>query len=1080
MINKVKTLLIMLFMASFLVLSCENPCGAEAKPESRTGKTLSSLDVISNPTKILYIAGEKFEPAGMRVVAGYDDGTEKELNSGEFTYSPTGELTQNNRTITVSYKDGNITKSTEIDIKMGYRVRLGDVVNGKIESDVTRGAEKDIVTVTVTPDEKYELGSLFYTYKENSGRIKYENFELEEGVNEYKFDMPAYDVEVKATFKLKGDITTYSVQLDKVGAADKASVYFEYDEIGSELELLQEIPEDKKISFRVFPEAGYVVPEIPILSYNNKEIPVTVEDSDTGRFSFIMPAANVVLKIMIKEIGTYKLTTLITGGDGTVELKVGEKSISHETFLAPETEVEVIVKAADGYEITYVKFNGEDLNLDENGQAIFEMSESDAKLEVMFAEKQGYQIITGSVSGGTLKFSHILAKAGTTVVIMPTPDSDHVVVEELKVTNLTDKTEIEVKENNGNYSFVMPESSVSVSATFRGYMITILDSVGGKVVSDKKYAKVGEKITLTTTADEKKALGTVEIKDGETYLANRRTDKNETVSEITFTMPSADVTVSATFGTKIKTQYAVSKDGGFIELHQGKTYVVLTQFMYFAEGTEIMIETTPTKGNPDKGEAVYDVGSVKIEATNNKEDATTATKTAENKYSFKVPERDICIKVDFAVANAKRVYITKDFTGGTVVVVENGKTVTSSSESWLGGEAYIIENHELTVSATADIGYKLKTLTYNGTVISNGGTFVMPAEPVEIKAVFEKDTYALNFNSSVANGTFTVSSDFAYDESTKTLSAAGTVYKSGDEVGYDEVVYIIAKADSSYTEQVKVRNETEGGDIEILRMDKVTKPYQFRVPASAVTVNVAFEYKASDINLWVNGKAVANFTLNPTPDTKTWPTLDKEYYIESKNAEGYTQMGYPLKKGEKVQIKDKSGKVLDHWEGALGFDKDNPNYEVATATYIVEEDGIYSMYYKIWNEKDGSKGYSQWITIPKVGALANANYYLVVNGKTTETFAVSATLDPKQPTLFKQFYLKNVPLQKGDAVIVDSNVDPSAMPSNGILHWQPDNEVGAEDGKTFKVPASGEYDFYFKVWQDGGTSIWVQKSTVTK
>lgn len=1070
-------------MASFLVLSCENPCGAEAKPEQRNKVTLSSLDVISKPTKILYVAGEKFDPTGMCVVAGYNDGTKKELKLGEFTYSPTGELTQNSRIITISYKDGSTVVDTEIDIKMGYNVSVAKISNGKIESNVTRSAEKDVVIVTVTPAEDYELGTLSYEYKENSGRTKSENLNVEEGKSEYKFDMPAYDVTVKAVFKVKGGVTTYSVQLDKVGEADKASVYFKYDEIDSELEvlegILEGILEGKKINFQISPEDGYVVPEVPVLSYNNEEIEVTVEDSDTAKYSFIMPGAIAVLKIVVKEIGTYKLTTLITGGEGTVELKVGEEGISHETFLAPETEVEAIVKPADGHEITYVKFNGETLNVDENGQVIFDMSDFDAKLEVMFAEKKGYEIITGSVNGGTLEFSHILAKAETTVVITATPESGYAVVEEIKVTKRDDKSEIAVDKNaKGNYSFVMPEGDVIVSATFRGYMIKILYSIGGKIECDTKYAKAEEKITLTATADEKKALGTIEIKDGDVCLANRRTDKNETTSEVTFTMPEADVTVSATFGTKITTQYSVS-EGGFIELRQGETYIVLKTYMYFAEGTKITLETSPNKGNPDEGEPVYDVGSVKIEATNDKTDATTATKTAENKYSFTVPERDICIKVDFAVSNAKRVYITKDFTGGMVVVKDNGEIVTSSAEGWLGGDAYIIENHTVSVSATADVGYKLKTLTYNETEIENGGTFVMPSELVEIKAVFEKDEYVLNFNSSVANGTFTVSSHFEYDEKTNTLSAAGTEYNSGDKVGYDEVVYIIAKANQNYTEQIKVRNETEGGDITINREDKVTKPYKFRVPASAVTVNVAFEYNASDINLWVNGNAVANFTLNPTPDTATWPTLLREYYIESKNAEGYTQMGWLLKKGDKVQIKDKDGNVLNHWEGALGFDKDNPNYEVATATYTVEEDGIYSMYYKIWNEKDGSKGYSQWITIPKVGALADADYYLVVNGKTEKTFAVSATLDPKQPTLKKQFYLKNVSLQKGDGVIVDTNADPSVMPVNGILHWEKDNKVGAVDESTFKVPASGEYDFYFKVWQDGGTSIWVQKSAVT-
>ena len=1077
MINKVKTLLIMLFMASFLVLSCENPCGAEAKPEQKNKKVLSSLDVISNPTKILYVAGEKFDPTGMCVVAGYNDGTEKELKLGEFTYSPTGELTQNNRTITVSYKDGSTVVDTEIDIKMGYNVSVAEISNGKIESNVTRSAEKDVVIVTVTPKEDYELGTLSYEYKENSGRIKYENLDVEEGKSEYKFDMPAYDVTVKAVFKVKGGVTTYSVQLDKVGEADKASVYFKYDEIDSELEVLEGILKDKKINFQIFPEDGYVVPEVPILSYNNKEIEVTVEDSDTAKYSFIMPGANAVLKIVVKKIGTYKLTTLITGGEGTVELKVGEKGISHETFLAPETEVEAIVKPADGHEITYVKFNGEDLNIDENGQVIFEMPDSNAKLEVMFAEKKGYEIITGSVSGGTLKFSHILAKAETTVVITATPESGYAVVEEIRVTKIDDESEIAVTKNDkGNYSFVMPEGNVKVSAIFRGYMITILDSIGGKIESDKKYAKVGEKITLTTTANEKKALGTIEIKDDDGCLSNTRTDIGEEKSEITFTMPAADVTVSATFGTKITTQYSVS-EGGFIELRQGETYIVLKNYMYFAEGTKITLETSPNKGNPDKGEPVYEVGAVKIEAANDKEDAVMPTEEAENKYSFIVPERNICIKVDFAVANAKRVYISKGLTGGMVVVTENGKTVTSSSESWPGGDAYIIENHTLTVSATADIGYKLKTLTYNGTEIAkNGGTFVMPSEPVEINAVFEKDTYALNFNSSVANGTFTVSSDFAYDEKTSTLSAVGTVYNSGDKVGYDEVVYIIAKANQNYTEQIKVRNETEGGDIKIDRLDKVTKPYQFRVPASAVTVGVTFELNASDINLWVNEKLVANFILNPTPDTSTWSTLINEYYIESKNAEGYTQMGWPLEKGNRVQIKDKSGNICNSWDGALGFDKDNPNYDVSTATYTVEENGIYSMYYKKW--QDGT--YSMWITIPKVGALSDANYYLVVNGKTEKTFAVSASLGADAPSnLVKQFYLKNVPLQKGDSVIVDTNAAPNVIPTDGILHWEKVNEVGAVDKSAFKVPASGEYDFYFKVWQDGGTSIWVQKSAVT-
>ena len=64
------------------------------------------------------------------------------------------------------------------------------------------------------------------------------------------------------------------------------------------------------------------------------------------------------------------------------------------------------------------------------------------------------------------------------------------------------------------------------------------------------------------------------IKEGPANLISTN-DLNK--AEVTFTMPAADVTVSATFGTKTTTQYSVS-EGGFIELRQGETYIVLKTY----------------------------------------------------------------------------------------------------------------------------------------------------------------------------------------------------------------------------------------------------------------------------------------------------------------------------------------------------------------------------------------------------------------------------------------------------------------------------------------------------------------------
>lgn len=527
-------------------------------------------------------------------------------------------------------------------------------------------------------------------------------------------------------------------------------------------------------------------------------------------------------------------------------------------------------------------------------------------------------------------------------------------------------------------------------------------------------------------------------------------------------------------------------NAGLIELYQGKTYVTLGNTMYFAEGTELTLETTPGTD----GDKIYEVGDVKAIAANDKdEELDFVTEITKNeKYKITIKEiRDFAISVVFSLSNAKRVFINKEgLAGGTIVVEESGKIVTSSNDSWLGGDAYIIEGHTVTVRATPDTGYAVGTITWNGKTIANGGEFSMPAEQVEIKATFKKDSYPLNFDSSVANGKFTLSSDFTFDVD-KGLSPAGKTYSNGDKVPYKEKVYIIATpSNSDYMEQITVMNKTEEQAIRLERENTVSKPYQFEMPASSkgVTVNVYFEVALSDVNLCVNGINVANFYLNPNPDKSTWKTLEKEYYIQYKNAEGYWCQGYPLKEGDKVQIKDKNGNPLTSYEYALGFDKDNTNYDMATATYKVEGDGVYKMYYKLWADDS----YSMWIEIPKTGALADADYFFTLNGKRTEQLAVTVSLTEKEINsgLVKQFYIKNVDLQKGDLVGIETNADASIIPKNGILWWEDGEDddgndwnklVSDEDGgKPFKIPAAGEYDFYFKVWQDGGTSIWIEES----
>lgn len=1090
MINKVKLLSIMLFLAGFIVLSCDNSCCAEEAPEPENKVTLSSIDVASKPTKMLYVAGEKFDPSGMVVNATYSDNSTKELKDGEYTYSPTGTLTENNTNITISYTDGGITRETVYPIKMGYKITVAECENGTVECDLTRaeGKRKDGVPVKVTPDKGYYLTSLSYKYYDSQNKPIVFNLEVGEGVTEYSFDMPFYDITIEAVFA-EDPTPRYSIELNKIGEKDQAKVTFIYGDTNSEDIVHKNIFEDTKIAFTVAPNSGdYYLPEIPKISYNGNEYDVDVVDSAEGKYEFTMPGANVVVNVVIAKWGTYKLSTNIVDGKGSVDLKVNNEAISHETYLNVGDEIVATITPADDFELSYAQFNDEKIyfdDLDENNQYTFIMEDKASSLEVVFTEKKGFDVVRGVIKNGTLQISHTLAKEGTTVMITATPDEGYADVDVITVKT-AGGTEITVnKSETGKYNFVMPEEAVTVGCVFRGYKITINSNEHG-TVDAVKTAKSGEEITLTANATEKNALGTISVKAGEDYLKNTRTDIESGKAEITFTMPASDVEIDATFGKAISVTADYTPDNaGLIELYQGKTYITLGNTMYFANGTELTLETTP--GTIEDG--IYEVGDVKAIAANDKdEELDFVTEITKNeKYKITIKEiRDFAISVVFSLSNAKRVFINKEgLAGGTIVVEESGKIVTSSNDSWLGGDAYIIEGHTVTVRATADTGYAVGTITWNGKTIANDGEFKMPAEQVEIKATFKKDSYPLYFNPSVANGTFTLSSDFTFDADKGILSPAGKTYSNGDKVPYNEIVYIIATpSNSDYMEQITVKNETEGQAIKLERGNTVSKPYQFEMPASVsgVTANISFEFAGSDVNLWVNGKPVSSFYLNPTPDKSTWGTLLKEYYIRSQNGEGYWRQGYPLSEGDKVQIKDKKGEVLRSYEYALGFDENNSYYDMATATYTAEGDGVYKMYYKLW--EDGS--YSMWIQIPKTGTLADADYFFTKNGQKMEKLAVTVSLTQKEidSGIVKQFYIKNVDLQEGDLVGIETNA--LVIPDDGILHWEHgEDEKGNDwntlisrenDGKAFKIPAEGEYDFYFKVWQDGGTSIWIEES----
>lgn len=71
---------------------------------------LSSIAVTTAPTDTSYSAGEAFNSTGMVITATYSDGSSKAVTG--YTFSPVTALTTSDTTITITYTEGGVTKTT--------------------------------------------------------------------------------------------------------------------------------------------------------------------------------------------------------------------------------------------------------------------------------------------------------------------------------------------------------------------------------------------------------------------------------------------------------------------------------------------------------------------------------------------------------------------------------------------------------------------------------------------------------------------------------------------------------------------------------------------------------------------------------------------------------------------------------------------------------------------------------------------------------------------------------------------------------------------------------------------------------
>ena len=122
-------------------------------------KTLSSIDITTQPTTTKYLVGETFSKAGAVVTATYSDATTANV-SASASWTPTTGLVAGSNTITASYTEGGVTKTATTTVT-AYTVTVN-----KVDEDGTAIADAGVTASATGRTLTASTGSTKYVFKQ--------------------------------------------------------------------------------------------------------------------------------------------------------------------------------------------------------------------------------------------------------------------------------------------------------------------------------------------------------------------------------------------------------------------------------------------------------------------------------------------------------------------------------------------------------------------------------------------------------------------------------------------------------------------------------------------------------------------------------------------------------------------------------------------------------------------------------------------------------------------------------------------------------------------------------------------------
>lgn len=451
---------------------------------------------------------------------------------------------------------------------------------------------------------------------------------------------------------------------------------------------------------------------------------VTLPDAVEGVTLTLGTTSNTYIKddtvtLTVEKKGTDIVTVTAKNGDTDVALTEVQEAAQDEaaaqattekaktvyTFTMPDGDVTInVTKAAKTYAVKVADANKDTLKI----------TSPEADLDKV-AEGTSVTVVATPKDGYTLTADGVVVTYGDNQTLKATPDT----------------------EKANTYTFAMPAGDATVSAAFeevKKYNVTVAGTVeNGTVGVEPKTAAAKDVVTVTVTPNTNFKYTDGSLKatytDGGTKKEIndfKAVDGKE--NTYTFTMPAADVTVSAAFEpVKAKTYSVTINPSNNGTVTADKTTDV-------EAGKPVTLTVTPADDMYTLAQLAENGLKVTYtDAAGTAQPVEVAEGTEANTYTFEMPAADVTVAAQFTVVKY-----------GIEVKVEGEGTVTFTDD----GETRFAEGTKVTANikpkgttyVLTEAMYYVGNTGENITkAVNDGGgeyTFTMPANHVKIEATF--------------------------------------------------------------------------------------------------------------------------------------------------------------------------------------------------------------------------------------------------------------------------------------------------------------------------------------------------------